>query len=43
MNKYIANTVVMVEPKYFCFNQETSVNNAFQNQLGSVHRNSFSL
>ncbi|APC91073.1 hypothetical protein BBG19_0335 [Francisella sp. MA067296] len=23
----------MVEPKYFCFNQETSVNNAFQNQL----------
>ncbi|ADA79183.1 citrulline utilization hydrolase CtlX [Francisella tularensis] len=33
MNKYIANTVVMVEPKYFCFNQETSVNNAFQNQL----------
>lgn len=31
--KYIANTVAMVKPTYFCFNQETSVNNAFQNKL----------
>lgn len=32
-NKFIANTLVMVEPKYFCFNQETSINNAFQTKL----------
>ncbi|QIV95902.1 hypothetical protein EDC55_1025 [Allofrancisella inopinata] len=30
--KYVANTLVMVEPKYFCFNQETATNNAFQNK-----------
>ena len=30
--KYIANTIVMVRPSYFCFNAETSVSNAFQNK-----------
>lgn len=33
MNNCIANTVVMVKPTHFSFNQETSVNNAFQNKL----------
>lgn len=32
-SKYLTDTVVMVKPTHFCFNQETSVNNAFQNQL----------
>lgn len=30
--KNIANTIVMVEPKHFRFNQETSVNNSFQSK-----------
>ena len=30
MNCHNCDTIVMVEPKYFCFNQETSVNNSFQ-------------
>ncbi|AIT09988.1 hypothetical protein LO80_08410 [Candidatus Francisella endociliophora] len=32
-SKCLTDTVVMVKPTYFCFNQETSVNNAFQNKL----------
>ena len=32
IQKYIANTIVMVKPNHFCFNAETSVSNAFQNK-----------
>lgn len=35
--KNIANTLVMVEPSHFCFNQETSVNNAFQKKTSMTN------
>ncbi len=36
INRVIANTVVMVKPQHFSFNDETAVNNAFQTKLTNL-------